>query len=67
VALWMDDRFGYLMCYTGDTVDDESRQRRSVAVEPMTCPPNAFVTGEQLIRLNPGESTTTVWGTRLIT
>jgi aldose 1-epimerase len=28
-------------------------------VEPMTCPPNAFATGENLIALKPGESHTT--------
>ena len=32
--------------------------RRSVAVEPMTCPPNAFRSGEALIHLAPGDSTT---------
>jgi aldose 1-epimerase len=33
-----------------------------VAVEPMTCPPNAFVTGTDLIILDPGSSVTHVWG-----
>jgi aldose 1-epimerase len=28
----------------------------------MTCPPNAFRTGESLIRLAPGESTSSRWG-----
>jgi aldose 1-epimerase len=64
VALWMDDRFGYLMCYTGDTVDDESRQRRSVAVEPMTCPPNAFRSGTGLVALGPGQAWSGSWGIR---
>ena len=36
--------------------------RRSIAVEPMTCPPNAFRSGEALILLTPGDSTTGVWG-----
>ena len=36
--------------------------RRSLAVEPMTCPPNAFRTGESVLVLEPGESTTTEWG-----
>ena len=34
----------------------------ALAVEPMTCPPNAFRTGESLIRLEPGESVTSSWG-----
>ena len=41
------------------------RRRRGLGVEPMTCPPNAFSSGEQLIRLEPGESATAVWGARL--
>jgi hypothetical protein len=28
----------------------------------MTCPPNAFRTGDSLIRLEAGASVTTVWG-----
>jgi aldose 1-epimerase len=31
----------------------------------MTCPPNAFASGEDLIRLEPGESVTTSWGALL--
>jgi aldose 1-epimerase len=31
----------------------------------MTCPPNAFASGEAVIRLDPGEERTTVWGARL--
>jgi hypothetical protein len=36
--------------------------RRSLAVEPMTCPPNAFRTGDHLVRLEPGAAVTTAWG-----
>jgi hypothetical protein len=28
----------------------------------MTCPPNAFATGADLITLDPGDSVTHVWG-----
>ena len=31
----------------------------------MTCPPNAFQTGNGLTRLEPGQSLTTTWGVRL--
>jgi aldose 1-epimerase len=48
------------MVFTGDTLADV--KRRSIAVEPMTCPPNAFRTGEGVIVLEPGESTTGRWG-----
>ena len=36
--------------------------RRSLAVEPMTCPPDAFRSGEALIVLEPGESFSGRWG-----
>lgn len=60
VTLWLGESYRYLMVFTGDTRPDVNR--RSVAVEPMTCPPNAFRTGDSLIRLEPGESTTAIWG-----
>ena len=47
--------------FTGDTLD-VSRRRRALAVEPMTCPPNAFATGTDLITLAPGDSVTSTWG-----
>jgi aldose 1-epimerase len=48
------------MVFTGDPLPDVARH--SVAVEPMTCPPNAFRTGDALIRLEPGESLASTWG-----
>lgn len=41
----------WVQVYSGEKLD-----RRGVAVEPMTCPPNAFNSGEDLILLAPGES-----------
>ena len=60
LTLWLDDAYGYLMLFTGDPLPDVAR--RSLAVEPMTCPPNAFRTGEALIELEPGRSFTSAWG-----
>jgi len=60
VELWVDAQYGYLMLFTGDPLPDVAR--RSIAVEPMTCPPNALRTGEAVIRLEPGVSCTTRWG-----
>ena len=48
------------MVFTGDPLPDVARH--ALAVEPMTCPPNAFRTGESVIRLAPGESTASTWG-----
>ena len=58
--VWMDEAYRYVMLFTGDPLPDVNR--RSLAVEPMTCPPNAFRSGESLVRLEPGESWTTAWG-----
>jgi len=60
VTLWLDESYPWLMVFTGDPLPDVDR--RSIAIEPMTCPPNAFRTGESLIRLEPGESTVSAWG-----
>jgi aldose 1-epimerase len=60
VTLWMDRSYSFVMLFTGDPLPDVNR--RSLAVEPMTCPPNAFRTGESVMRLEPGQSITTVWG-----
>jgi aldose 1-epimerase len=60
LTLWVDDRYGYLMLFTGDPLPDVAR--RSLAVEPMTCPPNAFRSGESIVRLESGASYTSSWG-----
>jgi aldose 1-epimerase len=60
LALWADRSFPYLMVFTGDPLPDVDR--RSLGVEPMTCPPNAFRTGEGLFRLEPGASHVGAWG-----
>jgi aldose 1-epimerase len=60
VSLWVDESYSYLMLFTGDPLPGV--RRRSLAVEPMTCPPNAFRTGDALIRLEPGSSFTGTWG-----
>jgi aldose 1-epimerase len=61
VSLWVDRSYPYLMVFTGNTLPSVKR-RRSLAVEPMTCPPNAFRTGDALVRLEPGSSFTGTWG-----
>ena len=60
LSLWVDESYPYLQLFTGDPLPDVAR--RSLAVEPMTCPPNALQTGEGLIVLAPEESTTSNWG-----
>jgi aldose 1-epimerase len=53
-TLWSDAACPFLQVYTGDTLELAQR-RHGLAVEPMSCAPNAFVSGEGLIRLAPGE------------
>lgn len=62
LALWMDRAYSYLMVFTGDTIPEAGRRRRSLAIEPMTCAPNAFRNGLGLITLQPGQSETANWG-----
>jgi aldose 1-epimerase len=62
VDLWADQGFGYLQVYTGDTLEPASRRRQAIAIEPMTCPPNAFATGTDLIALAPGATWSGRWG-----
>ena len=59
-TLWADESYPYLMIFTGDGLADV--ERRSIAVEPMTCAPNAFRSGEGLVRLEPGERHLASWG-----
>lgn len=65
VDLWLDEHHGYLMLFTGDTLPQPDRRRRSLAVEPMTCAPDAFRSGDGLRTLAPGESLTCTWGIRV--
>jgi aldose 1-epimerase len=62
--LWVDESYNYVEAYTGDTLAP-GRARHGLGVEPMTAPPNAFATGEDVIRLQAGASVTTCWGARL--
>ncbi|HEY2949361.1 MAG TPA: aldose 1-epimerase family protein [Micromonosporaceae bacterium] len=61
LAVWADEAFGWWQVFTGDTLPG-ARRRRSVAVEPMTCPPDAFRSGRDLVLLPPGETWRAAWG-----
>jgi aldose 1-epimerase len=64
VGLWAGPGYRWLQVFTGDALG-ESARRRALAVEPMTCPPNAFVSGTDLIMLEPGDAVTHSWGIRV--
>lgn len=63
IRVWADRRFGWWQVFTGDTRSGP-RRRRSVALEPMTCPPDAFRSGRDLLTLRPGNTWRGVWGIR---
>ncbi len=60
--LWADAAFAYVMCFTGDSLGDAADRRSAIAIEPMTCPPNALRTGTSLTVLQPGERWQASWG-----
>ena len=61
LVIWMDERYRYIQAFTGDTLTAD-RRRQGLAIEPMTCPPDALRTGTDLIVLEPDESITLAWG-----
>ena len=60
VTVWADENWKWVQLYTGDERPDVAR--RCIAVEPMTCRRDAFRTGEDVIRLEPGERWAGTWG-----
>ena len=58
VELWVDGSWRWLQVYTGDDPPERplprTGPRESVAVEPMSAPPNAFSSGQDLVVLEPG-------------
>lgn len=63
--LWTDETYRYLELFTADTLAPD-RSRAGLGVEPMTSPPNAFRSGTDLLRLEPGGSVTSTWGADLV-
>lgn len=61
VTVWVDETWEYIQVFTADTLSPDQR-RRSIAVEPQTCPADAFNSGHGLRTLEPGESLTGTWG-----
>jgi aldose 1-epimerase len=61
--LWLDKSYPVVEMFTGDTLRSP---RRGLGVEPMTAPPNAFASGDGVMRLEPGATTQHQWGVQLI-
>ena len=60
VLITFDTRCPWVQVHTAD-LPDPALTRRGLAVEPMTCAPDAFNSGRGLVRLGPGESHTAGW------
>ncbi len=62
--IWQQDA-DWLMVYTTDVFPWATGPGNAIAIEPQTCPANAFNTGEDLRVLANGESAALRWGIRL--
>jgi aldose 1-epimerase len=64
IEVWLEEPFRFVHVYTADAVDDPARARAAIAIEPVTCPPDAFNSGAGLEVLEPGASVTARCGLR---
>ncbi|GAA1488287.1 aldose 1-epimerase family protein [Brachybacterium sacelli] len=63
VALTAGPECGWLQVHTGDRPEPEN-DRLGLAVEPMTCPPDAFRSGTDVVSLAPGQEAAAAWSIR---
>lgn len=63
-VLWMDEGHRWVQVFTGDALP--AHPRASLAVEPLTAPPDAFNSGEDVVVLapagSPGDERSVSWG-----
>ncbi|MGO0603781.1 aldose 1-epimerase family protein [Brevibacterium linens] len=64
VVVGMGPGFRTWQACTGDGLD-EDLARRAIAIEPMTCPPNAFAAGEDFDVIAPGDELAVEWSIAL--
>src|SRR5699024_4890845 len=58
---WDPQALPWVQIFTADVPDHPELDRRAVAVEAMTCPPDAFNSGTDLLVLGPGETHEATW------
>ncbi|KAA0021200.1 aldose 1-epimerase family protein [Antrihabitans cavernicola] len=63
-VLWTGREFNWIQVFTADPEHDQGYpdRGRALAIEPMTCPPNAFNSGIDEIVLEPGQTWSAKWG-----
>ncbi|MCU1516170.1 MAG: galactose mutarotase [Pseudarthrobacter sp.] len=64
VELEWDGSLPWVQVHTADK--PSGKDRLGLAVEPMTCPPDAFNSGTDLVHLAPGEAHTAGWTIRAV-
>ena len=64
-VMWGDSTVRWWQLFTGDVLPERWR-RRTLALEPMTCGPNALNSSADLIVLEPGGRHTMTWGLTLL-
>jgi Galactose mutarotase and related enzymes len=63
VTVWADaTAYPWVQVFTGDSLPLVDRRTSGIAVEPMTCPPDAFNSGDDLLVLEPGQEFSAAWG-----
>lgn len=62
VTVWADASFGWTQVFTGKAAADGAH---GVAIEPMSCPADAFSSQIDLVRLEPGAEWSGTWGMTL--
>jgi aldose 1-epimerase len=60
-AMTWDGNCPWVQIHTADLPKKPENTRLGLAVEPMTCPPDAFNSGEDLVVLGPGQTHRTGW------
>lgn len=60
LELALDEAWPWLLVYSGDQLP-EGQRRRSLALEPMSCPNNALADGVDVVVLEPGETWAGSW------
>ncbi|KQZ85496.1 galactose mutarotase [Microbacterium sp. Root166] len=63
VEVAWDDRCPWVQVYTADSPGNATH-RHAVAVEPMTCPPDALNSGRDLLTIAPGAAVSAGWTIR---
>jgi aldose 1-epimerase len=62
VSVWGDEAFDWVQVFTDKGEDQGVDGVRGIAVEPLTCPADAFNSGQGVVVLDPGARWSGQWG-----